>query len=165
MKPVVVSDAGPLIALAKLDLLRLLPELFSTVYVPEVVVKEATRQCERKDARDITVFARQFLNIRGDIDNAFCRSLRVLLDEGEVQALASAQELKCGVFMDEKRGRQVAIHHQIPVIGVIGLLIQAKQKQLIADVKTPLQALIRAEYRLSGDLLQRALNLAGESGP
>ena len=64
--------------------------------------------------------------------------------------------------MDEKRGRQVATHHNIPVIGVIGFLLQAKQKGVIPEIKVYLKALQDVDYRLSGTLLDKALNLAGE---
>jgi predicted nucleic acid-binding protein len=37
---VVVSDAGPLIALGRLDLLALLPALFAQVQVPQAVLRE-----------------------------------------------------------------------------------------------------------------------------
>jgi len=38
----VVSDASPLIVLAKANLLHLLPELFSDVFVPRAVIDEIT---------------------------------------------------------------------------------------------------------------------------
>ena len=40
--PLVVVDAGPLIALAGVDCLELLPKLFSRVLVPSVVFAEVT---------------------------------------------------------------------------------------------------------------------------
>ena len=43
MKPVIVADAGPLIALAKLQQLELLLKLFSAIYLPNAVLLEATR--------------------------------------------------------------------------------------------------------------------------
>lgn len=162
MKPIIVSDAGPLIALAKLDLLDLLPQLFSIIYVPETVFKEASKKRERPDAQRIISFIPQYCRLLDDIDNDFSQSLKIQLDKGEIQAITHAKELHCGVLMDEKRGRRVAIHNKIPTIGAVGVLIQAKQKQLINDVKTPLLALKVAEYRISNTLFSEALKLAGE---
>lgn len=162
MIPIIVSDAGSLIALAKLELLDVLPQLFSTVYVPKTVFKEATRQYERADAQRIFHFIPQQLELLDDIDNSFSQSLNMQLDAGEVQALSHANALHCGVLMDEKRGRSVASHYKIPTIGVVGVLIQAKQEGLIAHVKTPLLALQEEGYRISNALYVEALRLSGE---
>ena len=162
MKPIVVSDAGPLIALAKLDLLSLLPQIFSIIYIPETVFEEATKNQQREDARIIANFKSSQVNVVTDLDNSFTESLKILLDDGEIQALSHAKALNCGVLMDEKRGRQVAIQHDIPIIGVIGVLLQAKEKGLILEIKSYLEALQNADYRLSGALLDKALDLAGE---
>jgi len=162
MRPVVVSDAGPLIALAKLDLLDLLPQIFSIVYVPQTVFEEATKNQQRKDAQRIAGFKSPQLKVVNDLENTFSKSLEILLDDGEIQALSHAKTLNCGVLMDEKRGRQVAIHHNIPVIGVIGVLLEAKQKELIPEIKIYLKALKNVDYRLSEALLKKALRLAGE---
>ena len=157
-----MSDAGPLIALAKLDLLKLLPQLFAVVHVPQTVFKEATRQNDRVDARRISDFVPRELHLLDVIDNKLSRSLSLQLDEGEVQAIAHARELKCGVLMDEKRGRMAASHNDIPTIGVVGVLLQAKQRGLIPNVTEPLQALQIAEYRISEALYREALRLSGE---
>jgi predicted nucleic acid-binding protein len=162
MKPIVVSDAGPLIALAKLDLLSLLPQIFSTVYIPKTVFEEATKNQHREDAQRIASFKSPQINLVDNLQNSFTESLKILLDDGEIQALSHAKTLDCGVLMDEKRGRQVAVQHNIPIIGVIGVLLQAKEKGLIPEIKMYLKALQDADYRLSDALLDKALGLAGE---
>ncbi len=60
MKPVVVADAGPLIALAKLQQLDLLLNLFSEVHLPNAVFVEVTRNQTRSDARSIRSFTADF---------------------------------------------------------------------------------------------------------
>lgn len=163
MKPIIVSDAGPLIALAKLKLLDLLPSLFSIIYIPDTVFKEATKKQQRADAQDISDFVPQQCQLLDDRVNDFSRSLEIQLDKGEIQAITHARALYCGVLMDEKRGRRVARHHNISTIGVVGVLIQAKKQSLIPDIKTLLLKLQNFEYRLSKTLLAEALKLAGES--
>ncbi|HEB63036.1 MAG TPA: DUF3368 domain-containing protein [Gammaproteobacteria bacterium] len=162
MKPVIVSDAGPLIALAKLDLLNLLPQIFSTVYIPKIVFEEATKNQQREDAQRITNYFSPKIQIINNLENTFSKSLETLLDDGEIQALTHAKALKCSVLMDEKRGRQIAIHNEIPVVGIIGVLLQARQQDLISEVKHYLLKLQDVDYRLSDSLLNRALKLAGE---
>jgi predicted nucleic acid-binding protein len=52
-KTVVVADTGPLIGLARIEFLPFLPKLFETVYVPEAVVVEATKDPARPGVRAI----------------------------------------------------------------------------------------------------------------
>jgi hypothetical protein len=53
ISPVVVSDAGPLIALGRLDLLHVLGVLFTQVQVPEVVIAECLARPGNPDTRRI----------------------------------------------------------------------------------------------------------------
>ena len=76
MKPVVVADAGPLIALAKLQQLELLLKLFYAVYLPNAVLLEITRDSTRKDAQSIQIFTVKHLKITGDSDDPLCDKLR-----------------------------------------------------------------------------------------
>ena len=41
-RPLIVSDSGPLIALAGCSLLDLLPELFGIIHIPQAVLDETT---------------------------------------------------------------------------------------------------------------------------
>ena len=84
------------------------------------------------------------------------------MDEGEIQAISHAKILRCGVLIDERRGRNVAMHHKISVIGTIGVLLQAKQQGLITEVKKPLRALQAENYRISNAIYTEALKLSQE---
>jgi predicted nucleic acid-binding protein len=122
MMPIIVADTGPLIALAKLQQLDLLAKLFEKIHLPQTVYQEATRDLEREDARLIAAFV-GYCQLCPDIHNTFADNLLALLDKGETQALTLARELNCGVLIDERRGRQVAKHYQIPVVGTLGMLL------------------------------------------
>ena len=49
---VVVSDAGPLISLGRLDLLALLPEVFAQVQVPTAVLDECMARPDNQSTRN-----------------------------------------------------------------------------------------------------------------
>ena len=57
---IIVADASPLIALAKLDRLDLLNALFSTLHVPDTVYTEVTVDQSRSDARLLKVFLSEY---------------------------------------------------------------------------------------------------------
>lgn len=160
---IIVADAGPLIALAKLNELLLLPQIFSEIYVPETVFSEVTLNPRHAESVTLTDFLSENTQINPGISNSFTEELSQALDDGEVQALALAKELNSGVLMDELRGRKLASYHSIPAVGVLGVLIKSKQLGLIAKVSPLLEQLLRENYHLSSALIARVLAQVGES--
>ena len=168
MKPlpgvrIIVADTGPLIALSRLNRLQLLAALFSKIHIPQVVLSEATVNTEYVEEEPILSFAMKHASVENPIVNDVYRRILATLDAGEAQAIVLARELQCGVLMDEKRGRQVAMRRNIPVVGVLGVLLQAKREGYLEELKSMLLQLQNSDYRLSEELVERVLELAGES--
>ena len=163
MSNVVVADTGPLIALSLLDLLPLLAKLFDTVHVPEGVFSEATQDMSKPGAGAIlqAMEDRLLISHPVDLSGAF-EGLVEILDRGEAEALALAEQLNAIVLLDEKRGRKVARKHGIPVTGTAALLIKAKRRGDIEAVKPLLETLTQVGYRLSPSLVKEVLKIAGE---
>jgi predicted nucleic acid-binding protein len=65
--------------------------------------------------------------------------------------------------MDEKRGRRVVLKRGIAVVGILGVLLQAKHEGYLGELKSILLQLQNSDYRLSEELVERVLELAGES--
>ena len=67
------------------------------------------------------------------------------------------------LLIDERLGRQEALRLGIPIIGILGILLVAKQRSLIPQVQPVMDALInRAGFRISPRLYQRILSLSQE---
>jgi predicted nucleic acid-binding protein len=65
--------------------------------------------------------------------------------------------------MDEQAGRLIAQSYGVKVTGILGVLIQAKDKGLISEVKPLLQRLISdAGFWLNPKLIEEVLKLVGE---
>ena len=88
--------------------------------------------------------------------------LAIHVDAGEASAIALAVELACGVLMDDKAGRRLAKNLGVAAIGTAGVLVLAKQKQLILEVKPLLEQLTITGYFLGEDLIAKTLLAAGE---
>ncbi|MFH0811761.1 MAG: DUF3368 domain-containing protein [Pseudomonadota bacterium] len=86
------------------------------------------------------------------------------LDEGEKQAigLASTIEGDALLLLDDRAGRQVAEKLNIPTIGLIGLLLLAKEKGLVENVGALIRELRNNGYWLSDEVMDVARRLAGE---
>ena len=81
---------------------------FSEIYLPQVVYTEATCNQYCSDAQRITHFVKDNsrVSVHTDLKSDEFVVFGVMLDEGEIQALAT--KMRCGVLMDERLGRSVA---------------------------------------------------------
>ena len=87
------------------------------------------------------------------------------LHPGEVEAIRLALSKPDSLLvMDEAVGRAAATGLGLKVIGIVGLLVLAKQRGLIPSLSQELQRLRGpGRFRLSTELLQHALRTAGEA--
>jgi len=86
------------------------------------------------------------------------------LDTGEAEAIALAVEMQADqVLIDERRGRLVASRLNLRYTGILGILVEAQNKGLIAEVKPLLDALINeAGFWVSEPLYNSVLQLVNE---
>lgn len=162
-RPIVVSDSGPLIALAGCDRLDLLPRVFAAIHVPQAVLDETTADRSRHGANAVFSFVQQHAQVHHSRNDTRYTSALSHLDEGEAQALSLAHALGCGVLMDERRGRQTAHQQGLPVFGVLGVLLQAKRIGALDRVGPVLEQMQVNGYRIAAHLCEASLKLAGES--
>ena len=82
----------------------------------------------------------------------------------------SSQRLLCahcpflkGIILDDKNARKIAADLGIKVIGTLGLLILAKQKGFLTEVRPIMAQIIeRVNFRIAPSVLNRALSLIDE---
>lgn len=160
---IVVSDTSALSNLALIGHLSLLKAIYQTVIIPDVVASElasasnptisAILQLGWIQTQSITnaQLANQLQQDRG-------------LDAGEANAIALALELQADdLLIDERLGRQEALRLGLSIIGILGILLVAKQRSLIPQVRPVMDTLInQAGFRVSSQLYQRILALAQE---
>jgi uncharacterized protein len=163
---IVVSDAGPLIALSRINRLALLNALYGSVVVPTAVFSELRVDSARPGTRTRSAaFAEGAIHPRPlaeGLEDELARLSRVL-DPGEASAILLTEQLQARfLLIDERRGRQVARARGLRVVGVAGVLLVAKRAELLASVGVALAELSRHQYRLSDALVPEVLRLAGE---
>lgn len=156
----IVVNAGPLISLARLDRLDLLPALFDEVIVPPAVHREVTDDLALPGAEALATA--DWLKIVPVRDRQSVERLLAWLDTGEAEVLALARELDATAAIDEKRGRRHALELGIPQTGTVGILLAAKRRGLIPLIRPLLDRLIAAGIRLSPRLYEEASRQAGE---
>lgn len=160
---IVVSDASPIIGLAAVGELDLLRQLYGAVHIPQAVYEEIVAGEAGPGAYEIRTMA--WIQIAEVRDIPLVQALSVELDVGEAEAIALAVEMNADlVLIDERRGRRVARRHHQTVIGVLGVLVEAKRQGAVPAVKPLLDALHEAAgCHVAQELRARVLEVTGET--
>jgi predicted nucleic acid-binding protein len=66
------------------------------------------------------------------------------------------------VLMDERKGRRKLDQLNIPKIGTIGILLKAKQLELIPKIKPEIEKLQQTGFSISASVVSEILKLADE---
>ncbi|MCX7839989.1 MAG: DUF3368 domain-containing protein [Anaerolineae bacterium] len=159
---IVVSNATPLIALAKINHLTLLQELFGSILIPQAVYNEVvTYAPERPGA--IEVQQASWIHSRTVMDRIKVDYLRADLDSGEAEVLVLAGEVSADwILLDEPKARLTAELLGFKFIGTVGLLLLAKRTGKIQAVRPLLDALQSNKFYISKQVYQIILQQAGE---
>jgi predicted nucleic acid-binding protein len=89
--PIIVADASPLIAFARIEHLPLLIKTLGTMIIPESVVKECTFDKSRPGAIGIhTAIQKKIIKVYHDPVSEQFAQLKTLLGQGESAAIALA---------------------------------------------------------------------------
>lgn len=160
---IVISDASPLINLAIIGKLDLLPALFGKVVIPQKVFEEIVVQGSEMPGADAVRMA-SWIEVRPSSNRMLVQALQTQVDPGEAEAIALALEMQAHLLLiDERIGRQLAKEFRLPIMGLLGVLKIAKEKSLIPRLKPLLDQLIQeAGFRVSKALYQQILEQEGE---
>jgi predicted nucleic acid-binding protein len=160
---IIVSDTSPLINLAAVGQLDLLRQLYQHVILPQAIYDEVVIAGAGQPGA-VEVKTAIWIETRHVHDQALANVLLLELDRGEAEALALATELKADLLLiDESKGRAIAARLGLTHIGLLGVLVLAKQRGIIVAVKPILDDLIaKAGFWIGGDLYQRVLQAVSE---
>ncbi|MFO7742033.1 MAG: DUF3368 domain-containing protein [Anaerolineae bacterium] len=161
---IVVSNTSPLTNLAAIGHFDLLRQLYAQIHIAQGVWEELNAHGVHWPGSDLVATA-DWVKRHRVKNEPLVTALRRDLDRGEAESIALALELEADlVLMDEREGRHAAQQMGLRVVGVVGVLLEAKAKEVIDAVRPPLNGLRqKAGFYLSEDVYQRALALAGEA--
>lgn len=159
---IVVSDSTILMGLAKIEKIALLRSLFQVVYIPEAVFQEVTEAGEQRPGAQ-EVKESEWIIKKAISDHTQVNLLLTSLERGEAEVLVLAKEMKADlILLDEEKARKSAVLAGFKIIGLIGVLIIAKQMGLIKSIKSVLEHLQKENFRLSNKIVNEALKRVGE---
>ncbi len=155
---IAVSNTSPLILLDKAGHLWILGKLFSKVAIPPFVDKEWLRPGG--------YVVPEWISVKGLSPEAELEAIKLYqdMDKGEAEAIALFRIMKADLLLlDDLKARRYAKSLGLPVAGTTGLLIAAKQKGIIQEIKPILDSLRRHKFYLSDEVFKKALIMANES--
>lgn len=155
----VVSTTTPLITLAGVGLLWVLPSLYGQVWIPDAVYDEYQAGLARDPSR-ASLDQLSWISIHSaPLDPAVFR----LLDRGEAAAIALTRANRARlVLLDERRGRREAARLGLPIAGSLAVLVAAKERGLVSFVRPLIDEIVAEGRWISAELRRPILDLAGE---
>jgi predicted nucleic acid-binding protein len=156
-----VTNASPIITLAKAGFLELLTQLSGELLLPIPVAQEILAGPPTDPARR-------------SLEDGWGRRVRASaipseltewgLDIGETAALAVALErMPCTVVLDDRAARTCARAFGIPHVGTLGVVVLAKKRGLIPNAAAIMRELNKAGLHLDDQILVQVLAQLGET--
>lgn len=155
----VIADSGPIFSLATINKLQLLDFLFDDVKIPQAVWKEITLN---NSVPYYDIIIKYFENKIEKIKSF--NELSFLMDYGESESVILYREQNADfLLIDDKKARRIAENLKINCIGILGLLIIAKEKKLVQELKPIFQEFLINKRYYSLELLNSILIENNES--
>ncbi len=161
-RKVVLADASPLIALARVGGLAWLRRLFKTISITQEVREEAVGSGELPGAAAIAAAVRQgWIRV---VPEQRSEAPLPQFGPGEASTLRAAVALGAGslVLLDDLRARREAQRLGIAMTGTAGVVVEARQAGLISAVKPVFEQLTQEGFLLGDVLVEAILAELGE---
>jgi predicted nucleic acid-binding protein len=158
----IVSNTGPLIALAMTDHLDLLLKVFNEVIVPEAVHDEILAGGEFASGTRSYLTASWI--VKRSVGTGPDSVARAVLGAGEAEVIELAIDCNADhILIDERKARKIARNvYGLRVIGSARVLVEAKRKGLIANVGNELTRMRDNGYRIHDSIIDAAKKAADE---
>jgi uncharacterized protein len=156
---IIIADTSALVALAVCDSLDLLIQLFDKISVPISVFKECTVPGKaQSDKLNLFLFDKI-----SDVIFDHTLQLPANLGKGEVDAMILYKKTNADyLLIDDNRARKVAQINGINIIGSLGVLVLAKNQNLIKKVSPFLQKLENSDIFFDNNLIEQIKKISNE---
>lgn len=164
---IVISDTSPISNLIDLGQLSLLQSLFQSIILPLEVFEELNRNHDPVFVDSINqAISEGWIVVKTSQSNLIPETIDLAaLDPGEIDAISLAIEVGADLLLiDERAGTKIANLLNVQTVGLLGVLLQAKESGKIFRIK-PLLDSLREDigFWVSESLYQKVLHMADEA--
>ena len=155
----VVVNTTPIISLAAINHLHLLEKLFGKIIIAEAVYQEI----KAKQSYAYHQIDSPFIEVQKIQGDLYKELLLTQLDSGEAETIILAKEIDADfVIIDENLGYKFATNAGLTTIRTLSILLKAKEKNMISEIKPLLDEMILKGRWYSNNVYQSVLTHAGE---
>jgi len=155
----VVVNTTPIISLAAINHLHVLEKLFGKIIIAEAVYQEI----KAKQSHAYHEVDSPFIEVQKIEGYLYKELLLNQLDSGEAETIILAKEIEADfVIIDENLGYKFANNDGLKTIRTLSILLKAKEKNIISEIKPLLDEMIIKGRWYSTNVYQTFLARAGE---
>lgn len=140
----VIVDASVLIALERIDLLKILCKIYKEIILPDAVVKEFGK---------INIDCLSVRKVESRLINILMKELN--LGRGESEVIAFAYETNFKALIDDLKARKIAEDLGLSISSIIGVLLKAEKLGLVKSALKKAQELKDKGFYVSDELLDK----------
>lgn len=151
MPKTVIADTNCFIVLEKINELSLLNKIYREVITTPEIATEFNKPLP------------DWISIIETKNKLVQRELEAKIEVGEASAIALGLEIpNCSIILDDLKARKIAASLKLDFTGTLGVIVKAKQLNLIDSVKPIIRKLREAGLRFSEEIEKDILNQAKE---
>lgn len=168
--PLLIADAGPLIALSVANVLPHTIELYKTLWVPQSVIDECVMDAHAPGAAAImrAIRVKGAKNVEGihaipqaditPLDAAYALGL----GSGEAAVISYAAQHQHIALVDDRKARKIAQRMHVRTVGSGSILLALKASRKIKKIAPALEAWHKHGYFVAQGVVNELLRRAGE---
>ena len=139
--PNYISNTSCLIVLDNIDMLFILKELYRSIIITPEVAKEFEKPIP------------EWIKVKDVDDKKYLKLLNTFIDLGEASVIALAFEIEDVVLIiDDLKARKLVSKLDVKLTGTLGVIVNARKKQIIHSLEDILYKLKKAGFRISNEL-------------
>lgn len=147
---IVIADTSPINYLVQIGEIGVLEKLYGRIIIPNSVFEELIADVAPIEVKNWITNKPNWLEIKS-VESEIDTDLEIL-DAGEAEAIQIAKEINADLLIiDEKLGRKIAKQHGLKIVGTIGVLALAKEKNLI-NIDNVIEKLEKTNFYVSNEL-------------
>ena len=155
---ILIADSSALVALSIVDKLDVLEKLFGDVYVPRAVYAEVSKENKAESHKLAKYCKNRVLDIQSSAN------FNITLGQGESEAIVLYTEQNADFLLcDDKKAKKFAQSFGLKVIGSLGILLKAKEAELIGEIAPFIELLRDSRIFIDDKTYDLVLGMAGES--
>jgi len=158
----IVADASPIIIAARTELLPHMPSLLGRIYIPPAVAEECAHPFKEGSQAVKQAIERNTLTVSDKIEHEFLSRIPHGIDTGEAEAIALALNLHARLLIDDRKGRRIAKHEGLHILGFGAVLVKAKRSGIIPAVLPVIKQMSAMRYHIAESMVKEILALCGE---